>query len=210
MAKVCASLKSKSLPRFDPSKSRSPKRRRGTGAKTAPGGEGSSGMNPQSTGALRSGPVVQRLVGCNGENPQVSHVSRFHEDLWDFSNEDRNPARGDGEKTICWSFRLPHDRLFTDARFRSLLTALKQFICALRWHPIDSPPFSASALPSIFQRAKRFIDHLVGYPPPILRFKDVLPHHCKDYIEGLLHSGLSPTTNITVLMFSRSSLPTGA
>ena len=45
---------------------------RGPGAKTAPGGEGSSGMNPQSTRALRSGPVVQRLVGCNGENPQVS------------------------------------------------------------------------------------------------------------------------------------------
>ena len=55
-------------------------------------------MNPQSTRALRSGPVVQRLVGCNGENPQVSHVSRFHEDLWDFSNEDRNPARGDGKR----------------------------------------------------------------------------------------------------------------
>ena len=149
-------------------------------------------MNPQSTRALRSGPVVQRLVGCNGDNPQVSDVSRFQDDVWDFSNEDRNPARGNGEKTLCWPFRLPHDRLFTDARFRSLLTALKQFIYALRWHPIDSAPFSASALPSIFQRAKRFIDHLVGYPAPILRFKDVLPHHCKDYIEGLLHSGLSP------------------
>jgi len=149
-------------------------------------------MNPESTRALRGGPTVQRLVGCNGDNPQVSDVSRFHEDLWDFSNEDRNPSRGNSEKTICWSFRLPHGGLFTDPRFWSLLTALKQFIYALRWHPIDSAPFSASALPAMFQRAKRFINHLAGYPAPVLRFKDVLPHHCEDYIAEVLNSDLSP------------------
>ena len=149
-------------------------------------------MKRLSLRALRNGPVVPSLIGCNGNNPQVSQISRFDDDLWDFSNEDRNPSRSDSDKTICWSFRLPQGGLFTDSRFRPLRTALKQFIYALRWHPIDTAPFSASALPSMFQRAKRFLDHLVGYPAPVLRFKDVLPHHCEDYIGELLKSGLSP------------------
>jgi len=45
----------------------------------------------------------------------------------------------------------------------------------------------------MFQRTKRFIDHLVGYPTPVVRFKDVLPHHFQDYIGALLSSGLSPS-----------------
>jgi integrase len=121
----------------------------------------------------------------------VSGVSKFHDDVWDFSNEDTNPARGPSDKKICWSFPTPKGGVFTDPPFRSLLTASKQFIYALRWRPIDSAPFAVGALPSMFQRAKRFVDHLVGYPTPVLRFKDVLLHHCEDYIGELLNSGLS-------------------
>jgi integrase len=43
----------------------------------------------------------------------------------------------------------------------------------------------------MFRRAKRFVDHLIAYSNPVLRFKDVLPHHCEDYIEELLRSDLS-------------------
>jgi len=78
--------------------------------------------------------------------------------------------------------------LFTDAPFRSLLTASKQFIYALRWHPLDEPPFAPASLRAPFRSLKRFIAHLVSYPHPILRFKDVLPHHCEDYIQKILSS----------------------
>ena len=46
-------------------------------------------------------------------------------------------------------------------------------------------------LPSFFRNARRFVVHLLGYPAPILRFKDVLPHHCNEYVEKLLSSNLS-------------------
>ncbi|HEX5432835.1 MAG TPA: hypothetical protein VFY05_01245 [Candidatus Angelobacter sp.] len=68
--------------------------------------------------------------------------------------------------------------------------ALKQFIYALQWHPIDSVPFSVATLRNAFTHAKRFVLHLIGYPTPILRFKDVLPHHCEEYIQDLLNSPL--------------------
>ena len=148
-------------------------------------------MNRQMAHAVRSGWVAPQFAGSSGDNPQVSAVSRFRDDVWDFSNENNNPARARAAKKICWSFRTPNGSLFTDPQFRSLLTALKQFIYALRWHPVDSAPLAADTLPNIFLHAKRFVDHLLGYPAPILRFKDVLPHHCEDYIRDLLSSRLS-------------------
>jgi len=36
-----------------------------------------------------------------------------------------------------------------------------------------------------------FLVHLMSYPHPVLRFKDVLPHHCEDYIEKILSSDAS-------------------
>jgi hypothetical protein len=108
-------------------------------------------------------PAGLQLAGSGGENPEVSAVSRFHDDVWDFLNEDRNPARGPSEKKICWSFPTPKGDLFTDPPFRSLLMASKQFLYALRWRLVDSAPFAVGALPSMFQRTKRFVDHLVGY-----------------------------------------------
>ncbi len=124
----------------------------------------------------------------HAQNPEVSLVSRFRDEVWDFSNENRNPAAGSADKQICWSFRMQGGGLFTDAPFRSLLTASKQFIYALRWHPLDEPPFAPASLRAPFRSLKRFIAHLVSYPHPILRFKDVLPHHCEDYIQKILSS----------------------
>ncbi len=116
------------------------------------------------------------------DNPQVSAISRFGDDVWDFSDENKNPATGRADKRICWSFALPGGALFTDARFRSLLTASKQFVYALRWRPIDTPSYSPASLRNLFRSLKRFIAHLMGYSSPALRFKDVLPHHCDDYL----------------------------
>jgi integrase len=131
------------------------------------------------------------LTGSNGENPQVSAVSRFHDDVWDFSNENQNPSNDKSQKRIRWAFATPDGRLFTDPRFRSLLIALKQFLYALQWHPIDSVPFSVATLYAAFSYAKRFVLHLLRYPTPILRFKDVLPHHCDEYVQELLNSPLN-------------------
>ena len=147
-------------------------------------------MNPHRAVAVRTGAVASRFVGSVGDNPQVSAVSRFHDEVWDFSNESRNPAIDKSMKRIRWGFGTPDGRLFTDPPFRSLLIALKQFIYALRWHPLDSVPFAAGTLPYAFRQAKRFVMHLLAYPTPILRFKDVLPHHCEDYVEGLTSSHL--------------------
>ncbi|MCZ2076273.1 MAG: site-specific integrase [Bryobacterales bacterium] len=121
------------------------------------------------------------------DNPQVSSNSRYCDDVWDFSDENRNPAIGRSDKRICWSFALPGG-LFTDARFRSLLTASKQFVYALRWRPIDTPSYSPASLRNLFRSLKGFIAHLVGYSNPVLRFKDVLPHHCADYLLKLSSS----------------------
>lgn len=85
-------------------------------------------------------PETQRDVPDG--NPQVSLISRFRDDVWDFSDENKNPAVGRPDKRICWSFTVPGGGLFTDARFRSLLTASKQFIYALRSRPIDTPSYS--------------------------------------------------------------------
>jgi integrase len=156
-------------------------------------------MNRQPAPALGSGPLASRLPGSNGENPQVSAVSRFHDNVWDFSNENKNPARSRRQKTIYWSFRMPDGRLFTDAPFRPLLTASKQFIYALRWHPIDGAPLAASAVLQLFSRTKRFLDHLLSYPQPILRFKDVLPHHCEDYIQAVLEGAFSTSYKYALL-----------
>lgn len=132
-----------------------------------------------------------KLIGSDGENPPVSAVSRFHDDVWDFSHENQNPSTDKSLKRIRWAFATPDGGRFTDMRFRCLLTAFKQSLYALCWHPIDSTPFGVGTLPSIFAHAKRFVVHLLGYPTPILRFKDVLPHHCEEYVEKLLSSPLS-------------------
>jgi integrase len=128
------------------------------------------------------------LRGSCTDNPQVSVVSRFCDDVWDFSNEDTNPAMGINDKRIRWSFRMPRGGLFTDAPFESLLTASKHFLYALRWHPIDEPAHSPASLRNLFRTLRAFIAHLASYTSPILRFQDVLPHHCEDYIENLLCS----------------------
>jgi integrase len=148
-------------------------------------------MNRQALCTVKRGRAATPVAGSNGDNPQVSALSRFQDDVWDFSHENGNPARPSTAKKICWSVRMPNGGLFTDPQFRSLLTALKQFIYALRWHPIDAAPFAADTLPNIFLHTKRFVDHLVGYRFPVLRFKDVLPQHCEDYIQELLGARLS-------------------
>jgi len=112
-------------------------------------------MNPQRAVALRTGAVAPRFVGALGDNPQVSAVSRFHDQVWDFSNESQNPALDKSMKRIRWGFGTPDGRLFTDPPFRSLLLALKQFIYALRWHSLESVPFAAGTLPHAFRQAKR-------------------------------------------------------
>jgi integrase len=131
------------------------------------------------------------LIGSGDENPHVSAISRFHDNVWDFSNENQNPSTDKSMKRISWAFATPDGGRFTGPRFHRLLLAFKQFLYALCWHPIDSTPFAASTLPNVFRHAKRFVVHLLGYPDPVLRLKDVLPHHCEDYIEKLLSSGLS-------------------
>ena len=124
-------------------------------------------------------------------NPRVSSVSRLCDDVWDFSNENRNPATGGYAKRIRWSFKLPGGSRFTDPPFRSLLTASKQFIYALRCHPVDTPAHAPATLRGLFDALKGVIAHLVGYSSPVLRLKDVLPHHCEDYIQKLLSSEAS-------------------
>ncbi|HAX42388.1 MAG TPA: hypothetical protein DCY80_07520 [Solibacterales bacterium] len=135
-------------------------------------------MNRGAPGAATPG----ARLGARDDNLQVTSTSRFWDVVWDFSNENRNPAAGRSDKRIRWAFKLPGGALFTDARFRSLLTASKQLVYALRWHPIDGPVHSPASLRNVFKALKRFIAHLAGYSSPILRFKDVLPHHCDDYI----------------------------
>ena len=139
--------------------------------------------------ASRSNARANALVsGDRADNPDVSLASRFWDGVWDFSNEDGNPAAGSHDKRIYWSFKMPGGSLFTDARFRSLLTASKQFMYALRWHPIDEPAHAPASLRNLFRALKPFVAYLASCPNPVLRFKDVLPHHCEDYIQKLLSS----------------------
>jgi integrase len=135
--------------------------------------------------------VTAKLIGCESSNPQVSQLSRFHDEVWDFSNEDQNPSMDKSAKRIRWNFETPQGGRFTDPAFRHLLLASKQFIYSLRWHPIDGAPLAASAVIQLFSRTKQFLDHLLSYPHPIHRFKDVLPHHCEDYIQAVLEGGFS-------------------
>ena len=84
-------------------------------------------------------------VGLDG-NPEVSGASRFEDEVWDFSNENRNPAIDRGSKMIHWAFGTPDGSRFTDPVFRHLLRSFKQFLYALRWHPVDESPLAASAV----------------------------------------------------------------
>ena len=137
--------------------------------------------------------IAAKLVGCQSSSPQVSQLSRFHDAIWDFSNEDQNPTTDKSAKRIRWSFEVPNGGRFTDPVFGHLMLASKQFIYALRWHPIDGAPLAASAVLQLFSRTKRFLDHLLSYQHPILRFRDVLPHHCEDYIQWVLGGAFSPS-----------------
>lgn len=129
-----------------------------------------------------------------GANPEVSQVSRFRDDVWDFSNEDQNPSTHYSTKQIRWAFLTPCGGRFTDPRFRRLCESSKQFIYGLLWHPVDEAPFAASAAVQLFQRMTFFIAHLLACRHPVLRFKDVLPHHCDDYIEHVLAMDLSASS----------------
>ncbi len=126
-----------------------------------------------------------------GNNPEVSLVSRFRDDVWDFSNEIRNPTIEKGSKLIRWAFGTPDGGRFIDPPFRHLLHSSKEFIYSLLWHPVDEPPFAASAARQLFNRLVFFVQHLLSYRHPVLRFKDVLPHHCEDYIQNVLKKELS-------------------
>jgi len=134
---------------------------------------------------------TQGESGSRADNPAVSLISEFNDDVWDFSNEDANPAASSHSKRIYWSFKMPHGGLSTDVRFRSLLLASKQFIYALRWHPIDEAAHTPPSIGNLFCSLRPFIIHLVSYSHPVLRFKDVLPHHCDDFIQNLLSSQAS-------------------
>ncbi len=50
--------------------------------------------------ARRSGatPNAPRVSGDRADNPDVSLASKFWDDVWDFSNEDGNPAVGSHDK----------------------------------------------------------------------------------------------------------------
>jgi integrase len=138
------------------------------------------------TAASTSRPRVRRV-----DDRQVSSNSRFSDHVWDFSKENQNPAASGHDKQIFWSFTMPDGGLFTDARFRYLLVASKQFIYAVRWNPVDGPALAPATLRNLFKALKRFIIYLTSCPNPILRFKDVLPHHCEDYIRDLVSSDTS-------------------
>lgn len=141
-------------------------------------------------GAVISGARRTPAFGSDA-NPEVSQVSRFRDDLWDFANEDQNPSVHESMKQIRWAFPTPGGEGFTDPRFRCLCESTKQFIYALLWHPVDERPLAASAAIQLFRRITFFIAHLLSYRHPVLRFKDVLPHHCEDYIAHVLAMDLS-------------------
>lgn len=145
----------------------------------------------RSGAAISTAKATPALVGSDGGNPEVSQVSRFRDAVWDFSNENQNPSIDDSSKQIRWAFPTPGGGRFTDPPFRRLCESTKQFIYALLWHPVDEAPLAASAVVQLFQRITFFIAHLLSYRHPVLRFKDVLPHHCDDYIEHVLAMELS-------------------
>jgi len=97
-------------------------------------------------------------VGLDG-NPEVSSASRFEDEVWDFSNENRNPAIDRRSKMIHWAFATPDGGRFTDPVFLHMLRSFKQFLYALRWHPVDESPLAASAVVQHFWRTKQFVDH---------------------------------------------------
>ena len=79
------------------------------------------------------------------------------------------------DKRIYWSFKMPGGGLSTDARFRSLLTASKQVMYALRWHPVDEPAHSPASLRNLFRALKPFIAYLASCSNPVLQFRTILP-----------------------------------
>jgi hypothetical protein len=113
---------------------------------------------------------MARPRGLRVDNRQVSLNSRFSDHVWDFSNENRNPAAGGHDKRIFWSFKMPGGGLFTDAQFRSLLMASKQFIYAVRWHPVDGPALAPATLRTLFrplEAVHRLPDELFQSDPSV-------------------------------------------
>ncbi len=146
-----------------------------------------STSRPSVSAAVSAGPKPAGLDG----NPEASGASSFEDEAWDFSNENRNPATDRGSKIIHWAFTTPGGGRFTDPIFRHMLGSFKQFLFALRWHPVDESPLAASAVVQHFWRTKQFVEHLLSYRHPVVRFKDVLAHHCEDYVQKVLGSDLS-------------------
>ena len=116
-------------------------------------------------------------------------------------------------KRICWSFECRAAACSLTPIFRCLSDGLKAVhvcLCA-GIRSTRCPWLPARYLQNLPRVTKRFVDHLSRCPHPVLRFKDVLPHHCKDYIEAVLGGASSHELQIRVSSRScRSSFNTGA
>ena len=105
-----------------------------------------------------------------------------------FFERKRNPAAGSEDKRVYWPFRMPGGRLFTDAAVSVPSYSFEAVPLCLALASSRRTTLAPASLRNLFRALKHFVTYLVSYPHPILRFKDVLPHHCEDYIEKLLSS----------------------
>jgi integrase len=144
-------------------------------------------MNNNNPAKSKPGSLAKLRFG----NPAISAISRFEDLIWDFSNETGSVSRTQTDKQVKWNFMTPEGFWFVDKRYIKLMRASKQFIFALRWHPIEGPSMSLASLRTKWSYIVRFIVHLLSYPIPVLRFSDVLPHHCEDYVKNIVGAGLS-------------------
>lgn len=129
-------------------------------------------------------------------NPNVSQLSKFLDDVWDFAADMKIPSSPSLEKRISWGFEVREAELFTDPKYAGLQLPTKQLFYSLLQHTEEGPPQKPGSILTHWSFIKKLIMYLVTLPRPILRYDLITPKSLARYVKHLRQTDRS---NATVL-----------
>src|SRR5690349_4744046 len=72
-------------------------------------------------------------------NPNVSQLSKFLDDVWDFAADMQIPSIHNLEKRISWGFKVKGEECFTAPKYAELLLSTRQLLRSLLQNTEEGP-----------------------------------------------------------------------
>jgi integrase len=114
-------------------------------------------------------------------NPAVSQLSRFLDEVWDFAEDMTIPSVCNLQKRVSWGFRIKHEELFTDPKYKEMLCATRQLFHSLLQHTEEGPAQKPASILHYWSCLKQFLTYLASRPRPILSYDQVSPELIASY-----------------------------